>query len=362
MTGTIRVGIVGANAEGGWAQDSHVPAVQRLSGLEFAAVATSNQHTADKAAAAFGVAKAYPSGLDLIRDPEIDLVTVATRVPNHRELVLAALAAGKHVYCEWPLGRSIGEAEEMAQAAQDAEVRTAIGLQLRASPATSKARSLIASGAIGRLLSMSVTSATAGFGPVVPAPFVYLEDPTNFANLVTIQGAHTLDLAIALAGSLRNLSALATTQYPMIEAGDDHASRIRVTFDHLLVQARAMSGSSVAIAVAGGRPPEAPFWLEAVGEHGVLRMEGGAARGAQAGRMRVLVDDVEVAIDEGELAGMPEAAVNVAATYSALRDDIVHHTANAVGFDHAVRLTRLVEDTFAASRDGRRVTSNDWPT
>ena len=104
MARTIRVGIIGASAEGGWARDSHVPAVQGLEGLELVAVATRSESTARQAAAAFGVQKSYGSGLDLIRDPGVDLVTVATRVPDHRELVLAALAAGKHVYCEWPLG------------------------------------------------------------------------------------------------------------------------------------------------------------------------------------------------------------------------------------------------------------------
>lgn len=166
MAKPIRAGIIGASAEGGWALEGHVPAVQRLDGLEFAAVATNSQKTADASAKAFGVPAAYANGMDLIRAPGIDLVTAATRLPAHRELVLAALAAGKHVYCEWPLGRGTGEAEEMAaaaqQAAQAAGVHVAIGLQLRGSPAVMKARTLIASGTIGRVLSVSVYSATAG--------------------------------------------------------------------------------------------------------------------------------------------------------------------------------------------------------
>lgn len=361
MTRTIRVGIIGASAEGGWAQDSHVPAVQGLEGLELVAVATSSERTARQAAAAFGVQKAYGGGLELIRDSEIDLVTVATRVPDHRDLVLAALAAGKHVYCEWPLGRGVDEAGEMARAAKKTGLHTAIGLQLRSSPVTQRARALIQDGAIGRLLSANARSATAGFGPDVPAPFVYLEDPANFANLVTIQGAHTVDLAIALLGELANLGALATAQYPVIRAGDDRTARPRSTFDHLLVQAQTISGCALSIEVAGGRPADTPFRFDLVGERGLLRIEGGAARGVQAGRLKLFLDGTEETVDDGELAGMPNAAWNVAGTYAALRDDINRGTSTVAGFDHAVRLTKLVEDAFEASGQGCRKASNGWP-
>ena len=361
MTKPIRVGIIGASAEGGWARESHVPAVQALDGLEFVAVATNSQKTADASARAFGVAKAYGNGRDLVQDPETDLVTVATRVPDHRGLVLAAIAAGKHVYCEWPLGRGIAEAEEMAQAARAAGVHVAIGLQLRASPVVRRARELIASGAIGRLLSVNVYSAVAGFGPDVAAPFVYLEDPENFANLITIQGAHTIDLSIAVAGALGDLSALATAQYPEIRAGDGGERRPRITFDHLLLQSRLTDGATLAVEVAGGRPPETPFRLEAVGETGVLRLHGGAPRGFQSGRLTLSLDGKPQHVDEGELTAMPDAAANVAGIYAALRDDIAGGTFTAVGFDHAFRLTRLVADLLASSRTGSRKPAVDWP-
>ena len=359
MTKAIRVGIIGANAEGGWARDGHVPAVQALDGLEFVAVATNSQKTADAAARAFGVPAAYGSGMDLIRAPGIDLVTVATRVPDHRELVLAAIAAGKHVYSEWPLGRSIAEATEMAAAAHAARVHTAIGLQLRGSPVVHRTRELIASGALGRVLSMSTYSATAGFGPDVPAPFVYLEDPANFANLITIQGAHTVDLAIAVAGGLGDLNALATAQYPEINA--DGETRQRVTFDHLLMQSRFARGGTLSVEVAGGRPPETPFRLEVVGEKHTLRLDGGAARGFQSGRLALSLDGAPQHVDEGELAAMPDAAASVAGVYAALRDDIAQGTFTVTGFDYAVKLTRLVTDLLESSRTGSRKPAVEWP-
>ena len=187
MTKSLRVGIVGA---GGWAKESHIPAIDRLAGIELAAVATSSQATADAVAETSGAKAAYGSAADLLRDPDIDLVAICLRVPDHRELVLSALAAGKHVFCESPLGRNIAEAQEMAAAARAARVHAVIGLQARMNAGALRARERIASGAIGRPLSARVYSSTAGFGPKVPAEYLYLEKPENGVNLVTIQGAH----------------------------------------------------------------------------------------------------------------------------------------------------------------------------
>ncbi len=356
MAEPLRVGIIGANARGGWAGIAHVPAVQGLDGLALAAVATNAQKTADEAAQMFGVGKAYDSGAALIADPDIDIVTVATRVPDHRDLVLAALAAGKHVYSEWPLGCGSLEAIELASAAEAAGVHHVIGLQLRASPAVRAARARLAAGGIGRLLSLSAFSSSAGFGPTVATPFAYLEDPAAFANLITIQGAHTFDLVAALGGDPATLAALASRQFPHIVIGDDATPQPRKTFDHLLVQGRLAGAATFALEVAGGRKGETPFFLDIVGETGSLRLDGGAPRGLQSGRIGLINNGTRVEIDEGELAGMPDEAVNVAGVYAELRDDIRAGSRTALGFDHAVWLTGLIETALRSSDERRTIT------
>jgi predicted dehydrogenase len=71
----------------------------------------------------------------MVSQPDIDVVAVTVKVPHHRELVSAALAAGKAVYCEWPLGRDLDDARPMAALAAEQGVRTAVGLQARQAPA-----------------------------------------------------------------------------------------------------------------------------------------------------------------------------------------------------------------------------------
>ncbi len=360
---TLGVGIIGASAERGWAKESHVPAVRRLAGLELVAVATGSQPSADAAAKAFGANAGYGDAKDLIADPNVDLVTVAVKVPDHRELVLGAIAAGKHVYCEWPLGRDLTETEELAAAARKAGVHVAIGVQTRTNPAALRATELIAAGAIGRVLSARLHSGTIAFRPKIGKADAYLEEAGNGATLVTIHGGHALDLACAVLGGFADVAALTTTQYPEIEVGDEGKRQARTIPDHLLVQARLISGGALSLEVAGGCPPEAtPFYLEVTGEDGKLLLEGGAPRGFQSARLRLLLKGEPQSVDEGEVTSMSDNAANVAGVYAALRDDILHGTTTVPGFDHALRLARLVEDVCTSGQTGTKKPAADWPT
>jgi predicted dehydrogenase len=152
----LRVGLVGANAERSWAKVAHVPALRALPEFTLTAVATRRLASAEAAAQAFGAMEAYDDFRQLVRSNNVDIVTVCVRVPFHLDVVIAALEAGKHVMCEWPLGRDIGEAEKMAEAARTAGVRTCIGLQGRMALAAQRAREMLSTGAIGRPLTASI--------------------------------------------------------------------------------------------------------------------------------------------------------------------------------------------------------------
>ncbi len=363
MTRTLGVGVIGASATRGWAKISHVPAIRGLAGLELAAVASGTQSKADEAARAFGAKTGYADAEDLIKDPAVDIVTIAVKVPDHRELVLAALEARKHIYCEWPLGRNLAETEELAAAAKDTRVHVLTGLQTRLNPVTLRARDLVSTGAIGRLLAARIFSSTIAFGPKVETAMSFAEDPANGATLVTIQGAHTLDFAIAVLGPLTDLIALATTQFRQTTVGDSATQETRLTQDHLLAQARVGAAIPLSVEVAGGRPIESvAFRMEIDGEKGTLHIDGGASRGFQSGRLTVRWCGELQHVDEGEGAAMPAEAANVASMYAALRNDILSGTSTVPDFEHAVRLARLLSDVTESSRTGCRKLCTDWPT
>ena len=86
---------------------------------------TTRQESAEATAGHFGIRLAFSDPDQLARHPDIDLVTVTVKVPDHYRPVMAAIEAGKHVYCEWPLGRNTGEARKMLDAAERKGVRHA---------------------------------------------------------------------------------------------------------------------------------------------------------------------------------------------------------------------------------------------
>ena len=206
----IRVGIVGANAERGWARDAHLAALRALPGFTIAAVSARTQEIANEAAAHFGAARGFGNSLELVRDPEVDVVAVTVKVPEHRAIVLAALAAGKHVYCEWPLGRDLAEAREMAKAVPSG-CHAMIGLQGLFAPAILAAARLVQDGAIGTPRVLRVFGSAAAWGDDTPAFGAYLQDKRTGATLETIGGGHTLAPVEALVGRYVEVDARNTT-------------------------------------------------------------------------------------------------------------------------------------------------------
>lgn len=362
MKDVLKVGLIGASPNRGWAKVSHVPALRSVPGVELAAVVGSNQAKADVAAEFFGVPRAYGTSAALLADPSIDIVTVAVRVPNHIDLVLAAISAGKHVYCEWPLGRSVQEAQTMAKAARAAGASVVVGLQARRDPAVMEAARLVAGGSIGRILSARVYSTTMAWGPTTESSLAFAENPSNAVNLITIQAMHTIDAIIAVLGPLIDIDARARRQFPQVQVAGEDVPITRETFDHLIAHARLGSGALVSVEVVGGRPlNNTPFRLEVVGERQTLVLEGGAARGFQTGRLRLLLDAKVHHPINADLGVLEDEAANVAALYANLSDDIRKQRTTAPDFEHAVKLTRMIDAVLASSRDGHRVVADGWP-
>jgi predicted dehydrogenase len=246
----IRVGIVGADTRSSWAKVSHVPAISCLRGLKLAAVATRSEQSAREAAEAFGADCWFSDPFAMIRDDRIDLVTIAVNVPAHRALVLAALEAGKTVYCEAPLGRSVQEAEEMARAVRSHH--TAIGLQGRHNPAVRRAAELVTSGRIGRPLNATIVSATSGFGPEMPVAHDLFNKPSSGANLLTITGGHTVDVVEAVLGPIIEVDARTEIRWPVVKLIETGEESVRETADYVCVVGKTRSGTAFTVDIDAG--------------------------------------------------------------------------------------------------------------
>jgi predicted dehydrogenase len=359
--GPLRVGIVGANAERGWAKEAHVPALEKLSGLKLTAVATRTEKSARAAAETFGAEHWYDDAFALVRSDDVDIVSICVKVPEHRKILLAALDAGKHVYCEWPLGRNLQEAEEPAKAAERARVHVAIGLQARLSPAARRARQLVAKGVIGRPLSARIVSTSAAGGPQMPSVYAYLNDPENGATLSTILGGHTLDLVISILGKITQIDALSATHFSSVHLIDTNGQIERKTPDQMLVLSRHENGCIVSADINGTASVDTPFTFEILGTEGRLSLLGGDPHGFQGGELRLDGDHPFPAPDEPVAGDLPREAANVAEVYARLSRDIRASTWTVTDFDHAVRLTRLMDAVGLAGNTGLRQQACDWP-
>ena len=349
----IRVGIIGANAERGWARDAHIPALKSLAqDFELSAVSARTQDIAELARKKFGAILAFGDLLALARAPEIDLVVVTVKVPEHRAVVLAALQAGKHVLCEWPLGRDLAEADEMT-AAVGPDSHVMIGLQGLSAPAIRQAAKLVREGALGKLAVMRVFSPTAGWGAEAPPAYAYLQDKGNGATLETITGGHTLAAIEAIIGAYDELDARSSVlrRHVRIHGSDEMIERSCA--DHMMVLGRHESGCLSTVEVVGGTPAK-PFMLELEGEQGWLRITGNNPGGYQTGHLTLETSVTGLAEPQLATAGLKGPPLNVAESYARLAADIRSGTKTVPDFEAARRLSQLLEKIEQASASGQR--------
>src|SRR5260221_5135334 len=168
MADKIRLGLIGASFTGTWSSGSHLPAVQASADVELTAVCTTRADSAEAARRAYGARLAFDDYRKMIASPEIDAVAVVVRVPSHYAPTRAALEAGKHVYCEWPLGKTTAEALELAALAKARGLVTAVGLQARVNPAVMHMKEQVEAGFVGEVLA-GPFSLMRGGGPSRPS-------------------------------------------------------------------------------------------------------------------------------------------------------------------------------------------------
>src|SRR5438094_10160076 len=212
---TLGVGIIGVSPTRGWAATAHSPALRALPNYEIRALSARSAESARAAGDVFGVSAVFADHEELVTQPDIDVVAVTVKVPHHRQLVAAALAAGKAVYCEWPLGRDLDDARAMAALADEQGVHTVVGLQARQAPAIEFVQELLRDGYVGEVLSTTMIGVSVP-GDVVVKPNAYMLDRKNGANLLTIALGHSVDALNYLLGEFADLWAVADVRRPRI--------------------------------------------------------------------------------------------------------------------------------------------------
>src|SRR5215510_4428283 len=364
MADKIRVGIVGATVTqggSGWGANAHVPALKVLPQYQLQAVCTAHEDTAKASAAAFGAERGFHRFSDMVSDKNVDLVVVCVRVPGHRDLVMAGLQAGKPVLCEWPLGKTLAEAEEMAGLASKRSLKTIVGLQGRSAPAILYARDLVRDGYIGEVLTAHLTC-------VVPAVLqrgpgrIWQGVRANGANVLTITGGHAIDALCAVLGEFSEVSARVSTRIPEWRTLEGAPVPVDSP-DSINIVGRMASGAEVSVNVAAVPSNPGGNRIEIYGREGalVLRADGSFNTGGSevhAGRGKEPLAAMPVpakyrVVPDGTPDGQP---YNVAQAYARAADALRGRGSFDVDFDLAVQRHKLIDAIEQSSATGQSVT------
>ena len=269
MADKIRLGLIGASVTGTWSARSHLPAVAASSDVELTAVCTTRADSAEAARRAYGARLAFDDYRKMIASPEIDAVAIVVRVPSHYAPTKAALEAGKHVYCEWPLGRTTGEAVELSALAKAKGLATAVGLQARVNPALMHMKEQIEAGFVGEVMAVHVSLMREGVLSR-PSHRTWQRDAELGANTLTIANGHTVDAMRFVAGDFRRLSAVVATQAKQwLDTGTN--TLLDVTSpDNVLLSGRLASGAVVSVHIAAIPFAGSGYHMEIYGRDGTL--------------------------------------------------------------------------------------------
>src|SRR6185503_19247027 len=177
MTGRpLKVAVVGASISDSpdgrerFSVRAHIPALKALPDLyEVVAACTTRMESASATARRFDLPHAYDNVERMLAElPELDLVCVCVRPSVHHQVVMAALRAGKHVYCEHPVGTTTAQAREIYHLARSRGLRSAVGHQMHYEPAVLQMSEMVREGYIGEPLAFNITYLASSY--IAPRP------------------------------------------------------------------------------------------------------------------------------------------------------------------------------------------------
>jgi len=353
----IRVGIIGLNPDSQWASRSHFPALKHLSDdFELAGVANSSYESARKTASALNIPIAFKNALELIQSDEIDLVTITVKVSAHLNLVKEALHAGKHIYCEHPLGVNLKETVELAELASKCNVVAAVGTQMPFAPEVIYLERLIKENYIGKLLSTSLIGSGIFWTNETLASLHYMNDKAGGASMLNIPVAHTLTGFQKVVGDINTLKAKMINNFTTVKIKETGEVKPKTAEDQIMIIGDLKTGAAFSIHYRGGVSKGANFFWEINGTEGEIQVTGNLGHGqfAQLTIMGARRDDkslTQLHPPHELTAGLPENmfARNVANLYKAIAFDIRNNTHTAPSFSDSVELFKLLHSIEAAA-------------
>ncbi|MDO8532691.1 MAG: Gfo/Idh/MocA family oxidoreductase [Dehalococcoidia bacterium] len=361
----IRVGVIGANGQGRWGSRAHVPAFLALPEMDVVAVCTAHKETAESAARHFNVPRFYWDYHAMLEDPNIDLVSIATKVPLHYPMALAALQAGKHVFCEWPLALSASQADELARTAQERRLHHGVDLQSRGSPPILHLKELCDEGYMGRLLTFNMSIMLPTHITPRASHRRWTMEEGGGGNALTIQGGHSIDILGWCLGDIVEVCAEVATRVPEVSLSDT-GEVVKVTSpDTIAFVCKLVNGAFGAVQSSWVAWHGSGWRMEAYGTEGKLMatsretLQYGDVRVRGARKDEPAEHDIETPDRLRWVSEIPPTdfvPYNVAQLARKMAEGIIQGHPTHPNFYDAAHLHRVLEAVTRSARERRWVT------
>ncbi|RMZ70808.1 dehydrogenases and related s [Pyrenophora seminiperda CCB06] len=339
--------------------------MQQTSNYKITALQNSSKVSAQAAAEKYSLdgVTTHDNPASVANDPNVDIVAVSVNVPQHYDLIRPALEAGKDVFCEWPLARNLTEAKELTQLAKEKGVKTMVGLQARQNPSILKAKEIVASGKLGKILGTTMFGHGLISGGTVQESFLYSLPIEAGANILTIPFGHAVDaLCYVLNSELKDISATLTNHYPELMLVDDANKPIepkkKTAHDFVsIIATLANGGGNVDVTYAPGLSRTGrDFYWEIIGSEGSLILEGPK----MGGHVQIFQPTVKLAMGQ---AGIPEevevekaadASFNVGKAWDAWSGVGLDKGYSVTAWDQAVVRHEMLDAIYRSAEKGTR--------
>jgi predicted dehydrogenase len=283
MTDQLRVGIIGV----GWGSMVQVPAFRAAGGYEVAALCSRRAERVTEAGARLGVQDVSTDWEQFVRRPDLDIISVCTPTDLHREQVLGAVRAGKHVLCEKPVALDPAQAAEMADAADAAGVATAVCFENRWGREKLAVWRQVSEGLLGSPYFARVAIAADYFHPVRPLMSEWMYRLADGGGYLLGMASHDIDYLYCLFGVPEAVCADVRTTIP-VRARADGSQFAADADDTASLLLRWASGVSASISLTTvGLHSGSRYRFEAFGSGGTAEIDGtvfgGTVRAGRAG-------------------------------------------------------------------------------
>src|ERR1700761_1410931 len=283
MTDQLRVGVIGV----GWGSLVQVPAFRAAGGYEVAALCSRRAERAAEAGARLGIEDVSTDWEQFVRRPDLDVISVCTPTALHREQVLGAIGAGKHVLCEKPVALDAGQAAEMADAADAAGVATAVCFENRWGREKLAVWRQVSEGLLGSPYFARVAIAADYFHPVRPLMSEWMYRLADGGGYLLGMASHDIDYLYCLFGLPAAVCADVRATIPVRTRADGSAFAADAD-DTASLLLRWSSGVRASISLTTvGLHAGSRYRFEAFGSGGTAEIDGtvfgGTVRAGRAG-------------------------------------------------------------------------------